>query len=578
MVASLTLTPRIIASETGSAGTQPSSLVFNKEEDVEVSYSPLGDILSEMVRVRIEANNNGSSPNIFSFKDRVESIDASTLTMLYGTPNPKRVEVFGNTTIITWDAIKIDAGSSVEYQYMSETWRNIPIVFNESFYVNGNLTYPKHIGKIYTVGANKSDTLTLKFTIKNVGQQFYTGRKAMTPPFFCTVTASLSNEYFSDLTSSPEANSTSTLTGTSLIAWIFLLNDSVTLSLSAKVKEISTWGEAPVEPLNIQLKPVPETMIAQYKNAIESLADQIQSLKSFIDMFNRMPFLKKGIVEGLQKQLSALKGKQADLEDQLLVIQNQKSPHDVEVPATTYNYKTTLHIEKVAWRAGPEWAIKNIDVTNLGNTSLTINGLALEAKGNQTTLKPKYAFVLVDGDWQMFYGDLAQLGLEYDTRNGTLYLWPRVKVSASESSNVLVDWAGRPIQLVFEYKNEPTISYILDVEECHPNVKAESTKGEISCSIVQPHVFARNTTSTGFNPPPSSQENDWLQVLTEYVWSPAVLISGAAIVLGVLMLQRRRRKTIALNKEAIIKDEAEKSLLHEIDSLKETLEKKKDSG
>jgi hypothetical protein len=129
-----------------------------------------------------------------------------------------------------------------------------------------------------------------------------------------------------------------------------------------------------------------------------------------------------------------------------------------------------------------------------------------------------------------------------------------------------------------ESSGQPTVSYILDVEECHPNVKAESTKGEISCSVVQPHVFARNMTFTGFNPPPSSQEKDWLQVLTEYVWSPAVLISGAAIVLVVLMLQRRRRKTIALNKKAIIKDEAEKSLLHEIDRLKDMLEEKKSSS
>ena len=569
--------PSTPVSGTSTADIKGSSLVLNKKEVVEISFSPQGTLLSDMVKVWFEASNNGSSPTIVSFRDRVECINISTLKMLYGTPNPK-TEVFGNTTIIAWDTVRIEAGGSVEYQYTAESRRSIPIVFNESIYVDGKLTCPKQVGKTYIVSANESDTLTLQFTVKNVGQRLYTGRKTITSPVMCTVTASLSDDYFSDSTSSPEANATSTSGGTTFFTWITQLNDSVTLSFSAKVSKVSSWGSAPVEPITIQLKPLPETMITQLNDTIKSLGDQIQSLKGLMDMFNRFPFLRKEMGGGLEGQLGALKAKKADLEDQLLVIQNQKKPYDVEVLATTYNYEATSRIEKVAWRAGPEWAIKNIDVTNLGNTSFAVNGLALKAKGNQTILKPKYAFVLVGGNWQIFYGDLAQLGLEYDARNGTLYLWPRVKVSASESSNVLVDWAGRPIQLVFEYKNEPTVSYILDVEECHPNVKAKSTIGEISCSVVQPHVFARNMTFTGFSPPPSSQEKDWLQVLTEYVWSPAFLIPGAAIVLGVLMLQRRRRKTIALNKEAIIKDEAEKSLLHEIDSLKETLEKKKDSG
>jgi len=546
-----------------------SSLIFNKKEVVEISFSPQGILLSNMVKMKFEASNNGSSPTIVSFRDRVECINTSTLKMLYGTPYPETVEVFGNTTIITWDAVRIEAGGSVEYQYMAESRRSIPIVFNESVYVNGKLTYTKQVGKTYTVSANKSDTLTLQFTVKNTEQRLYTGRKTISPPVMCTVTASLSDDYFSDSTSSPEANATSTSAGTTLFTWITQLNDSITLSFSAKVREVGSWGSAPVEPITIQLKPLSETMITQLNNTIKSLGDQIELLNKF----KSMPFLK---IEGGGS--GALEAKKADLEDQLLVIKNQKRPYDVEVLATPYNYKVTFIIERVAWRAGPEWAIENIDVTNLGNTSFAVNGLALKARGNQTTLKPKYAFVLVGGNWQMFYGDLAQLGLEYDTRNGTLYLWPRVKVNASESSNVLVDWAGRPIQLVFEYKNAPQVSCILDVEGYYPNVKVESAKRETSCSVVQPHVFVENLTFPEFKPPPPSQQKSWLQVLLGSVWLPPVLVSGVALILSVLMLKRRRRKTTALNNEAAIKYDAEKGLFEEIDRLKEMLEEKKSSS
>jgi len=562
---------------TGATDINGSSLVFNKKEVVEIGFSPQGVLLSNMVKVWFEASNNGSSPTIVSFRDRVECINTSTLTMLYGTPYPETVEFFGNTTIITWDAVRIEAGGSVEYQYTAESRRSIPIIFNESIFVNGKLAYPKQIGKTYTVSANKSDTLTIQFTVKNTEQRLYTGRKTIASPVTCTVTASLSDDYFSDSTSSPEANATSASAGTTLFTWITQLNDSVTLSFSAKVKQASSWGSAPVEPITIQLKPLPETMITQLNDAIKSLRDQIESLNSF----KSIPFSKEIIGEG---DTGALETKKADLEDQLLLIQNQKKPYDVEVLATTYNYKATPHVEKVAWRAGPEWVIENIAVINLGNASLVVNGLALKASGNQTTLKPKYAFVLVDGNWQMFYGDLAQLGLEFDTRNGTLYLWPRVEVSASESSNVLVDWAGRPIQLVFEYETAPQVSCILDVEGQHPSVKAESAKRETSCSVIQPHVFIENLTFPEYKPPPPSQQKSWLQELLGSVSSPPVLVSGAALILSILILKRRRRKTIAPNEEASIKDEAsikkniEKSLLNEIDSLKKALEENKGPG
>jgi len=582
----LWITPEAADSGFSSTDLRDPSLVCRKNEIIEVGYSPMGDLISEMLRVKLEVHNNSSSPAYVDIRDRAECIDTSTLAMLYGAPYPRELETFGNTTIIAWNNVTIAAEDAVEYQYMVQASGRIPIVFNETIYVNGNRSTPRKIGKIYALDANISDTLTFQVTIRNVEQSLFTGRKSLPPPILCTVTAVFSDDYFSDLTTNPEANSTSTVAGRSMVAWIIFLNDSVTLNLSAKVKAIGPWGEVPIEPFTIQLEAIPEKMVNEIERSIEKLQDSIETLDDYVDMLevlSRFIARAREIVGDLKSQINELTSEKADLEDQLLVIKNQKKPYSLEVYNATIQHKLARYevdfsFEKL-WptrtRPATRWSVRSIEVTNTGNSTEVIQGLALQLRDNQSVLKPKNVLVFISGEWQEFDIDLAQLGLTYDSTKGTLYLWPRIVVNASDSSNVLVDWAGRPIQLIVESENKPEVYYVIDSEERCCNLQVDPVESQITCSVTQPHVLAQNLTFPEYTPPPPPQEEGWIQILESHSWLIGIPALGLASLAIILISTRRRRKIKPVEKGLIAKEEIEtESLLKEIEDLRKTLENK----
>ena len=647
--------PRSIASNIGL--TDQAALTYKKTEVVETKYSPFGELLSEAVKINFEVYNNNSLPAQVYIRDRVECVNPDTLAMLYNTPNPTRIESFGNTTLILWGDVTIQPQSYLKYQYMAETWRSIPIAINETIRINGNPKDPKLVGEIYALDANVSDTLTLQVTIRNVGQQLYTGRKLAAPITLCTVGASLSDYYFSDLKTSPKANSTSTIADRSLITWIMFLNDSVTLKLSAKVDAVDSWGTAPIEPITIQLTPVPEEMVTEVETKIKSLGDSVEMLEGFLDVLDGLNSLlgqltpnasnynstltmigltlkelstnltdalpqiddpvARGIVASvrdrfselgdkflspsadgvgqllelseemssmtieLKNEIEDLKDRKADLESLSIIISNQKTPYNVEVYSvgSQPNYGIGLVVEEYMLEnssARAEWALTYIEITNKGSSSQAIDGLTLQATSDQTVLKPKYALLFVDGNWQEFYGDLLQLGLTYDATNNILYLWPKVEVKASGSSNILVDLAGRSIILIFECDEAPEFNYTIDIEQRFPNAQTEPVNGRTLCFVNQPYIFAKNFTLPEYVPPPSppSAEKGWPQILFEYLQSPIILMvfSASLITLGFLYLKGRKAVPAKVTRSAKRIDVRE--LVREIDRVKKMIEDK----
>lgn len=572
-----------------SSNDQDHSLLFDKNEVVEVKYSPLGEILKETVWVEFEVYNNGSSPANCYIKDRIKCINLDSLTMLYGTPDPTNIETFGNITIITWSNVTIEADSSVEYQYIAETWRSVPVAINETIYVNGNQTTLNHIGNTYTLNASVSDTVTIQTTITNIGQPLYTDMNTVIPEIPCTIVASLSDEYFSDITTTPEANSTSSISDMSTITWIITLNDSVTLDLSAEIEAVSSWGEASVESFIIQVGSIPESTAERLEELIENLEDAIKALQRQRDAINNMPgFLKRifqGSLDDVTEQIGELNDEKLDLKEQLLIIQNQKKPYNVEaysIEDTQPDYQIDVYTVKYKWAnsfRNEEWAVESIEITNMGNSTLVINGLALQISSNGSVLEPKYASVLVNPDkrfvndqWQEFKGDLTKVGIAYDAMLGTLYLEPKIVVNASESVNVLVDWAERSIKIIFECDGPPEVNYLVDVEKRYPDVQVEPSESTVTCFVKQPNVFYKELTFPE-DPPPGDglPPGDRLG----FVWSIIGVICVVAI--GGYILWRRRKKVTSVKKVSSMKkitsvESVEtKALLDKIGHLKKTL-------
>ena len=261
-------------------------VICKKTELMEIRYAPTGDLLEKSVSVRIEIYNNGSSPVSLKVIDRVASINSSTLTVLYGTPEPTRVlRNFGNLTKLIWENVTVDGGKTVRYRYTAESLRKIPIEVNTTLLVNGKPAYINESSGIYSVNANLSDTIGFRLKIKNVQQPLYTSyNRTAVQPLLCTTSLALSNDYFSGIRTSPKANSTTALAGKTVMTWItFLGNETQTLNASASVTGVGAWGAVTLDPITIQISSSSETLKSYFESMISSLNYTIELMEGFAD-------------------------------------------------------------------------------------------------------------------------------------------------------------------------------------------------------------------------------------------------------------------------------------------------------
>lgn len=258
-------------------------VICKKTELMEIRYAPTGDLLEKSVSVHIEIYNNGSSPVSLKVIDRVASINSSTLTVLYGTPEPtKTLKNFGNLTKLIWENVTVDGGKTVRYRYTAESLRKIPIEVNTTLLVNGKPAYINESSGIYSVNANLSDTIGFQLKIKNVQQPLYTSyNRTAVQPLLCTTSLALSNDYFSGIRTSPKANSTTALAGKTVMTWItFLGNETQTLNASASVTGVGAWGAVTLDPITIQISSS-ETLKSYFENMISSLNYTIELMEGF---------------------------------------------------------------------------------------------------------------------------------------------------------------------------------------------------------------------------------------------------------------------------------------------------------
>lgn len=728
----------------GNADNQKAQLFSRKNEVTEVRYTPMGGLISKVTQVWFEVYNNGLQPTTVSVVDRVDSINASTLNVLYGTPKPDGLENFGNLTLILWENVRINASSSIKYQYLAESWKKIPLVFNETVMVNGKPTNIKQAGKLYIVEANVSDTITFQITVKNMIQKLYTGRGSVTPPVMCVVTATLSSDYFSGLKTSPETNSTSVVAGKSIMTWLVLLDEAPrTFTISGKVVKTGPWGDVPVDPISIQISPPSMTLKQQLERSIEGLDASIIMLENFTEasyglsdalyqtaeavegianatsqvgkadasLVNALKLIAQGIYahyillgqsrgflqtaitymnlfmddnrtkaflssnpdlagylnyavtnmtaatvsidkvrngdpsqklpglyqlyngtlqivqalnsttlalgeivrslhgladgmrsisnatreagDEMREPLEGLRKEKTKLEDLMLTFHYKgMAPYDVEIQSPEYQrgYDIKVSVKPVNetslgdifFKISYTWAVTSMNVTNPKNYTQIVYGVAVQLKAGQTPLQP-HVGVYVSGTWLTLINttDVTQLGMIYDAATGTLYLWPRLKVNATVTENVLVDWLNRPIRIFVESEKEPEVGVKIDVGVLPEKVESEPAKGQGMYSVSQPHLLVQNIT-WGEKPPPPPPPKNWVQILIENLQRPEIqllVITLSAVTIGLtgglfLKGKRERRK---MAEKGIIAAAAKKittaDLLREIDQMEKLLRK-----
>ena len=625
------------------------NLLVKKNELIEAKYSPMGDLTSKMVSTWVEIYNNGSQSSTVDIIDRIDSINTSTLSMLYGTPRPTKLETFGSLTLVTWEGITIEPNGKIKYEYLADSFKEIPVKVDEKILINGELAEIGRLGELYTINANVSDVITLQFTLKNESQKLYTNKGEVLPPVPCIVSATLSEDNFSNLKAEPETNSTSTIAGKSVMTWyVFLEESSVNFTISAKISKVGPWGEVVIDPISIQILTDTSLLEEQLERAIDNLNPSIEMMEEFMETMqgfsgafsglssalkqiakaiegvilglNQLretvpqisealkPIIKalNQIKEGLYKladglasassstkkggkeieePIMDLKDEKEDLDDLILALNyGRNKPFDLEVKNSEGSQNSEIYFD--VWEGYVEntWMIMKADTTNSESYAKMVHGLSIQIKADGELIQPTRVDVVVSplikgiqyvAEWRAFnMTELEKIGLEYDQKSSTLYLWSMKRVNASSSENLLVDWLNRPIRIILESHTEPEILYNVDIVNLSDRVHIESTESQSVYSITQPHFLIQNV--TWVEPPPSPPPpKDWLQTIIENLQKPEIQLLAIIFVVaivsvsGILLMKRRgafEKRKLMPEEERTIKD-----LIKEIEDMKKIL-------
>ncbi|MGQ9718521.1 MAG: hypothetical protein ACUVWK_01520 [Nitrososphaerales archaeon] len=700
-------------------GEEP-QLLIKKNELLEAKYSPMGDPMSKVIRTWFEIYNNNSQSFNIDVIDRIDFINASTLSMLYGTPNPIKLETFGSLTLLIWKDVSIEPGSRIKYQYLADSLKEIPVKVDENILINGEPAEIKRLGELYTIEANISDVITLQVTLNNTAQKLYTNKGEVIPPITCIVSAILSEDNFSNLKTEPETNSTSVIAGKSIMTWYVLLKESpVNFTISAKVSKVGPWGEVPIDPISIQIPSDSSLMEEQLERAIDSIDASIEMMEGFMESmygfssafggissavrqiadginsiedvnsnlanaldivansivvsrnylrianesifsfmldYRTQAFLTNssnldlalvfnyavanmtativtidqillglyqisqalkstnialdqikqglyGLANGLASASSSiqqggkemkdpiidLKDKKEDLEDMILALNyGRNKPYDLEIKNSEGSHKSEIYFD--VWKGYTEnsWMVMRADMTNSESYARIVYGLSIQIKADGKLIQPTRIDVMVSpvikgwqysAEWRTFnITELAQIGMEYESKNNTLYLWSIKRVNASSSENLLVDWLNRPFRIIVESTSEPEVLYKVDVADLLNHVKVESTESQSVFSIAQPHIIIQNITQ--IRPPPSPPPlKDWFQIIIDSLQRPEVQLLLAISILviglvGVASIMGRRKRTFEESKFVPAKEIAINDLIQKIESMEKALKDK----
>ncbi|MEM3640755.1 MAG: hypothetical protein QXH37_02370, partial [Candidatus Bathyarchaeia archaeon] len=378
------------------ASSQP-PLIYRKMESIEVTYAPDGKVLSKIVSVSFEIHNNGSSPAVVDVIDRVRCLNVSTFTTLYGTPKCESIETFGNLTRLIWRNIELDAGESLRFYYSAETFRDIPVSVDVKLYVNGKAAEIKETGGFYTASANLSDIITVKVTLKNVQHPLLVSNRTVTPMIMCTVAIPFQNDYFSGLRTEPKANSTSFVSNRIIPAWMLLLADSEprTVEASASIIKMSEWGEAPLEPITIQISSALEMLEAYFKGIIQNLEVQMGLMENFTQILGNLSQNTHYMYGSLQGAAKTLQENSTEIFNSLLIFLNitklnLESADNMLALSQSLLYNANLSL--ISFMQDPEAAAFLQSHPNLsmllihasGNFTIAYNIIDFVRKGNST--------------------------------------------------------------------------------------------------------------------------------------------------------------------------------------------------
>jgi len=371
------LAPRIDPSVTASAAGGDPVIKLKKVRSVEVVYLSDGSMSSEKIDVSLQLTNSGDRDVIVGLVDRAKGL-TSDLVMLGGTPSPSLVERIGEVTYIAWEEVLVPAKSALAYEYEAETDESLPITFQEKIYVNGERRELIMREGSRMVGANLSDIVTWSLVLTMKSPRIFTGPEYAVNPVLLSVSVSLNEEAFTDISPNPRVNSTLSLGGAKRINWILVLMDSQsTLNVSARVASRGAWGVVSIDPINVQIIEDPELMIGQMDSGVKMLSANILAYRETEGAFTGLGLAVQQISQGILETESSLQSSSEgtaelqqsleDLQTQIQDLLNQSSGEagglDQIIEALN---QSTAQVDELAAAINASKAIHQIVINSLG--------------------------------------------------------------------------------------------------------------------------------------------------------------------------------------------------------------------
>jgi len=320
---------------TASAAGGDPVIKLKKRRSVEVVYLSDGSISSERIDVSLQLTNTGDRDVTVGLVDRAKELTSDPV-MLGDTPTPSLVERRGDVTYITWREVLLPAKSAVTYEYDAETDESLPVSFEERIYVNGERCELILSEGSPMVGADLSDIVTWSLVLTMTSPRLFTGSEYTVKPVLASVSVSLNEDSFTDISPTPRVNSTLSLGGAKRINWILvLMNSQSMLNVSARVASRGAWGVVSIDPINVQIIEDPELIIAQIDSSLKMLSANILAYRETTGAFEGLGFAVQQISQGVMETEKSLQSSSegtaelqrslADLQAQIKDLVNQSS-------------------------------------------------------------------------------------------------------------------------------------------------------------------------------------------------------------------------------------------------------------
>ena len=280
--------------------TDPGEIKLSKFESIYYKLLPDGTISDGDAEVTIRVENPSEEEKVITIVDRVSKAHIESFNVLAGTPEPSTKEIFFDNMICIWKDLLIPPASDVELRYTVSTYKPPPIAVNISYYVNGEEVQPIELEGDYYIMINSGDILTINLTVRNLREPKYVRGEVLRPPLPYSIEMRIPKNNFLEPESCPEPYMLYSLSEDWSITWIGVLEeDTLNISLSAKVRTTEHVGEVELKSVRVQLQLDASSMAEELEEVLKSYNSSLNELNNMRDSLTNMKDLMSKFLEGI---------------------------------------------------------------------------------------------------------------------------------------------------------------------------------------------------------------------------------------------------------------------------------------